>query len=278
MATKKLSERKAFASGIVLSGNYMSNPGVNGECELAILQKTTKTEIWSWGDEWGGECLVVLPPQSTWRDWVATVAKDERFASTVIVEEVVWRGVSDEIGGLLAWAWCEDEDVRCAIEIILKLDEQSINGLARNWSSAIPFAANLWREMYEEDVVPYDLPDRIALTRKTASGLEAEIRAVVKAIIDKRERAEQERRDKLAPFSESIERIMSNWQKTHPNAYLPKLGTVPNPTVSLVRSYMEDYVVQQGSVPTGKHTIPGGKGWMGRVVASFEVDFSELDK
>ena len=168
----KLSERKDFASAIVWTADYAANPGSNGECEFAIRQLKTKTEIWMWVEDFGSDCVVELPRDSGWRDWVSAMVSNDRFMSPIWPPDVVWYRVSDPIGELLAWSCCADEDILVAIPLILKFDDDTIKKLGGNWEYALKCAARVYGRMLEECIDLDDVPGNLHLDRPTGYGLE----------------------------------------------------------------------------------------------------------
>jgi len=191
MKRKPLSERNDFAPAVILSAEWSSNPGANGVCELGIRLKRNRTEFWNWARDWGDpyamcECASVIDRKTEWRDWIREIASNELFASTVDSLNTTWKGVNDEIGELISYAWCADEDVREATWLLTKLDDESIKGLSRNWPSAIVFAKSICTQMRQEDIWVDDLPELIGLKKPTASGMERAVDEIVKELVSRR--------------------------------------------------------------------------------------------
>ncbi len=283
MARKPLSAQRKFETSIILSAEYMSNPSVNGYCEFAIRRTRSHVELWNWEDEWGGECVVKLSPDSTWRDVVVAMIQNDTCSASINPQSVNVRGISKSVGQILSLAWSSEDSDHTAAEIFSRIDEPSLDRLAKTRqglfdSSLAGALGELVKTLRERDFEFSDLPQLIELKEPTAKSLTHDVLSIADDLIEKAEAARQERETALQPFLAYITAFIDSWIKDHPYTRYPGGGRVPPVGLHLLKNYLEDYVVAHKHVPVGIHIIAGGKDSLGRTVQPFEISFppSEL--
>jgi hypothetical protein len=103
MQSKRLSQRALFKEALVIQAEYSSAPGVSGHCELGVLWRKSKTEVWSWIDEGEAEKILEVGPDAGCRLLVEVMA-DEPAVSTAAINPLKVAVINDRppLGQILA--------------------------------------------------------------------------------------------------------------------------------------------------------------------------------
>ena len=277
------SKCKAFKDmPLVRSG---SSASLSGYCtsELAIYRGKTDTQFWIWNSEAESECLYKTASVLSFGQIVRTVASDERFSVNVDWSDLYVSGLSDSEGVILASAWAFEEGSKVAAQLVAKIPDQvllpflnqvKLEGvqLEEMGQRLLDYANNKDINLDDiESIRPRALSDVLSLEKILMGALSRASR--------RQERLESDRKKRLAPFEEQINRLIKAFRKDKPNRYYPGAGYVVPPLgAASLREFLNNQVLKHQTLPTGTVQIPYSNKEMGRPTnaAFFSLDLDSL--
>lgn len=283
MITKPLSEQSKFKSSLTLVSEYSSNPGVNGLAEIAVYQGKQKVAIWSWVDEWGSECIASFSPKTSVREMISSLMHNDLMTASVYASDVTIINDIPPLGELLRLIWGDDEDNKKVAELLLHLSEKTLNTLcskkdgllSKSLHQALLEVSDL---IDESNVSAEDLPYEIDIATPTPAAISKRFKASIQeaenALTEKHTNVSKS----LAPFADSIEMIVRQWSADKKPSRMPGGAQIPNPTIGVLRTFLNEYALSHDTLPVGIHTVSG----ITRVMSSsgskveFVVDFDKL--
>jgi len=282
MMTQPPSKRPEFSEALILSAVYAGSPGSNGNCELAVRWHQDSVQLWEWVDDLGLEQRQEWPKSATYVTIVGDVLADEAIPAAVLLHKIAIIRDRPPLGELLAFVYADEEPNRGIAELLLQLPESVLIELATErhglrarrlidtLSSVLEKAAELGVDIDSLDVQLHQGGGNL-LER-----LEIALRGVIARAALAEYRARQAREQKLRPFRADIKRICERWSRGKPWGRYPG-GSTAIPPAGYIRlhSYLEQYVLIHGVLPTGVHEIPGGPDGL-RTSAGLTVDFDKL--
>lgn len=278
---KRLSERTDFANSLILSADYMSNPGMNGECELGVRWLKDKTEIWQWCDGVASEAFSTLPKNATARQIIAATINDDRYPSSVNLRRISVTGDRPPLGDFLCLLWADDESHRRALSLMTKFNDSALASIAELHQEgllcddAIGAFLGAWNFLDESGIDAEEVSPDLSTSDFSASGILNAFKNDCLKIERRAEDARIAREAALKPYAAEIQNVCAAWNVTRPPTP-PRTGRYPPPNPPNILKYLEMYALREGSLPTGVHNIPGGRGYMGRQDPGATVDFDEL--
>lgn len=269
---------------LTLRGTYLSDvPGGEGETELSIHFGSAGTEIWSHDSNLGQpECLVELPASSTWRDIVDALIADERVPSPLEASDITLQGDRPPLGVLLGCIFaCRPED-KSYLNLLLELPPHTLDRITSRPSWNLDVVAGELAEIeefFQEDAfeVPLEILD--ATDWATISDV-LELRTTIarrcEEISKNREEEDNRRGKVLAPFAGSIESFLHAWRSTQPREGKFQYAHVKG--LPRLSRYIENYVLENGCLPTGIHEIPAGADIGPYAGPAFKVAFPQWEQ
>lgn len=283
MSTKPLSAQNKFKTSLTLVSEYSSNPSVNGLAEIAVHQGKQKIGIWSWIDEWGAECIASFSSKISMREMVSSLLKNDLMTASVYASDVTIINDAPPLGELLRLIWGDDEDNKKVAELLLHLSESTLKTLCSKkdgllnqqlHQALLEIIALLDESTVGADDLAYEMnvatPTPAAICKK----FKASIQEAEDALTEKQTNSSKS----LAPFADSIEIIIQQWSADKKPSRMPGGAQMPNPTIGVLRTFLNEYAQSHGALPTGTHTVIG----ITRVMRSsgskieFIVDFDKL--
>lgn len=280
----RLSERGDFNDALILSADYMSNPAMNGECELGIRWLDSGIEIWEWVDELGAEEITRYPRDTTLRKIMGPLLADDRYPAAVSLHGIGLIGDRPPLGQLLSLLWADGEFHKKAIGLLLRLCDDDLFALSQSDGDGL-LSADLLRALqtiseflYESDIELDDLPDEIHLAELSPHGLTDAFKQAGVKVQQDADEAIAEKQRALAPFKDEIRSICGAWESMVQIQRQASGQKYPPLTSARLTQYLETAVLTNSEIPRGVHVIPGGRGWMGRTEPPVTVDIDELIK
>lgn len=285
MSAKRLSERDRFKDALILSSFYFANPGVNGETELGLLKLKSKIQLWVWCEDYA-EVILELPAESHWRELVTEALNNDSVSAAVALDDI--RIIRDRppIGQLLGFAFSEYDQDKVRGKLLLKLSDHSILELCRFqhnglYDREILYILDKVAESLEEISIDIDdLPEPKLNDVFNLWDLKQAFQLCMHDLTEKYE-AEQRKIENddvvLNPFLELKREIIRKWADDKPTRRYPGGGPLPAAGELQLSRYIDNYILNHGKTPTGKHLIPSGPDIFDRTSSEFEVDFDLLE-
>lgn len=278
----RLSERTDFKDALILAADYMSNPAMNGECELGVRWLDSGVEVWEWVDELGAEVVTTFPKESTTREIIGPLLNDDRYPAAVSLHGISMIGDRPPLGQLLSLLWADSEFHKKAIGLLLRLGDDDLVGLSMCDGDGL-LNADLLQALqtvseflYENDVELDGLPDQIHLAELSPRGLTAAFTQAGVKVQQDADEALAEKQRALAPFQAEIRSICGAWESRVQQQRQASNQKYPPATSGRLTRFLEEAVLRTKAMPTGVHVVPGGRGWMGRSEPAITVDIDEL--
>ena len=279
-----LSRNGAFKGRPLLSTGYSNNPSYGGDAQLGIFSTANKTEVWVWDSEMTADCVLEVRSDFDLKKVVMQMAADDRFAATVDWDALRIRGIQRGQGRLLALAWDADESSKFAarmfslwpmdvIERVLGKKELNLAEIAGCGYGVLKLAGDL--DVDVEEIDRLDVPVHV-----DADSIAEAMEKVVRRVAANKRQREYRRNKKLEPFESAIDAIVAAYLKDKPKGYYPGSGyVVPPPGGEVLRNFLTEYVLEKKTLPTGKVSVPSGKGKKGsRDVFTFDLDELQAQK